>query len=61
VVRGGPRGAYAVRVGRHWGKDTAGELTELDLLAELSDGTYLVGECKGTAAPADAPVDDLRG
>ncbi|MBI5499080.1 MAG: ATP-binding protein [Deltaproteobacteria bacterium] len=56
AVRGGPGGTYAMHVGRHWWKDSTGGLNELDLVAELSDGSYLIGECKATAAPVGAPV-----
>jgi hypothetical protein len=49
-------GAPVVRVGRSWG---AGY--EIDLVAELSDGTMVVGECKAWGGPVGRNVlDGLR-
>jgi len=42
---------HCIRVGRIWGRDF-----ELDIVAELTDGTILVGECKAWAGPVGANV-----
>ncbi len=44
------------RVGRHWGPNG-----DLDVVAELLDGTYSVGECKWTARPLGRrTLEELR-
>jgi len=48
--------AYALRVGRQWHKERDGSVTELDLVAELSDGSRLVAECKATRKPVGPDV-----
>lgn len=48
--------AYALRVGRQWHKERDGSLTEIDLVADLSDGTRLVAECKATRRPVGPEV-----
>ncbi len=44
-------GEAALRVGRLWGADF-----DLDLVAELTDGTIVVGECKAKSGPAGKSV-----
>lgn len=44
-------GEYALRVGRQWDRDG-----ELDLLATLTDGSTLVGECKAWRGPVGLNV-----
>jgi AAA+ ATPase superfamily predicted ATPase len=48
--------AYALRVGRQWHKERDGSLTEIDLVADLSDGSRLVAECKATRQPVGPEV-----
>jgi AAA+ ATPase superfamily predicted ATPase len=52
-------GPYALRVGRQWQKERDATLTEVDLVAELSDGSYLVGECKSTGSRVGRDVLEL--
>ncbi len=46
-----PWGRWPIRVGSHWSKGRDGSAVEFDLMAELSDGSWVAGECKATAAP----------
>lgn len=46
-------GQAIVRAGRYWSRD--GQL-EVDIIAELADGRFLVGECKWSSAPVGIGV-----